>query len=269
MVGGNYCMNKIEKIEKFIIEAQDFIGKNLTCGDSKFEAWNNSLLRFIDRNYNKATYDIFKNRSYSLSVWTFSTPDSDFVDALERDLKTTIEDLKMLLEEEKEENSFDNKINQSIESATINIQLIINIFKRFHIVCKQLRERYDSRETIDVCDEYDVQDLIHSLLCIYFDDIRAEEWTPSYAGSCSRQDFLLKKEKIVIEIKKTRKGLQDKQVGEQLIVDIDRYKSHPDCKNLLCFVYDPDERITNPRGIENDLTKTTDGLNVITIVTQK
>lgn len=262
-------MNKIEKIEKFIIRAQDFIGKNLTCGDSKFEAWNNSLLRFIDSNYDKVTYDIFKNRSYSLSVWTLSTPDSAFVDALERDLKTTIEDLKMLLEEEKEENSFDNKINQSIESTTGNIQLIINIFKRFHIVCKQLRERYDSRETIDVCDEYDVQDLIHSLLCIYFDDIRAEEWTPSYAGSCSRQDFLLKKEKIVIEIKKTRKGLQDKQVGEQLIVDIDRYKSHPDCKNLLCFVYDPDERITNPRGIENDLTKTTDGLNVITIVTQK
>lgn len=262
-------MNKIEKIEKFIIRAQDFFGKNLTCGDSKFEAWNNSLLRFIDSNYDKVTYDIFRNRSYSLSVWTFSTPDSAFVDALERDLKTTIEDLKMLLEEEKEENSFDNKINQSIESATGNIQLIINIFKRFHIVCKQLRERYDSRETIDVCDEYDVQDLIHSLLCIYFDDIRAEEWTPSYAGSCSRQDFLLKKEKIVIEIKKTRKGLQDKQVGEQLIVDIDRYKSHPDCKNLLCFVYDPDERITNPRGIENDLTKTTDGLNVITIVTQK
>lgn len=262
-------MNKIEKIEKFIIGAQDFIGKNLTCGDSKFEAWNNSLLRFIDSNYDKATYDIFKNRSYSLSVWTFSTPDSAFVEALERDLKTTIEDLKMLLEEEKEENSYDNKINQSIESTTENIQLIINIFKRFHIVCKQLRERYDSRETIDVCDEYDVQDLIHSLLCIYFDDIRAEEWTPSYAGSCSRQDFLLKKEKIVIEIKKTRKGLQDKQVGEQLIVDIDRYKSHQDCKNLLCFVYDPDERITNPRGIENDLTKVTDGLNVITIVTQK
>lgn len=262
-------MNKIEKIEKFIIGAQDFIGKNLTCGDSKFEAWNNSLLRFIDSNYDKATYDIFKNRSYSLSVWTFSTPDSAFVEALERDLKTTIEDLKMLLEEEKEENSYDNKINQSIESTTDNIQLIINIFKRFHIVCKQLRERYDSRETIDVCDEYDVQDLIHSLLCIYFDDIRAEEWTPSYAGSCSRQDFLLKKEKIVIEIKKTRKGLQDKQVGEQLIVDIDRYKSHQDCKNLLCFVYDPDERITNPRGIENDLTKVTDGLNVITIVTQK
>ena len=269
VVERNCYMNKIEKIEKFLNGAQGFMEKKLTCSDSKFEAWNNSLLRFIDGNYDKATYDIFKNRSYSLSVWTLSTPDSAFAEAFERDLKTTIEDLKMLLEEEKDEISYDNNLDQIVESTTDNIQLIINIFKRFHMVCKQLRERYDSRETLDVCDEYDVQDLMHSLLCIYFDDIRAEEWTPSYAGSCSRIDFLLKKEKIVIEIKKTRKGLQDKQVGEQLIVDINRYKSHQDCQNLLCFVYDPDERINNPRGIENDLTKVTDGLNVITVVTQK
>lgn len=267
MVRRNCFMNKIERLEKFLDGAQKFMEQNITCSDSKFEAWNNSLLRFIDGNYDKATYDIFKNRSYSLSIWTFSTPDSDFVKAFKRDLKTTIEDLKMLLDEEKDEPSFDN--NKVSKTLTDNIQLIINLFNRFHLICKQLRERYNSRETLDVCDEYDVQDLIHSLLCIYFDDIRAEEWTPSYAGSCSRQDFLLKKENIVIEIKKTRKGLQDKQVGEQLIVDIERYRSHPDCKILLCFIYDPDERISNPRGLENDLTKVTDGLNVITVVTQK
>lgn len=67
----------------------------------------------------------------------------------------------------------------------------------------------------------------------------------------------------------TRKGLSAKEVSDQLIIDIDRYKSHPDCKNLICFVYDPEERINNPRGIENDLTKITDDLNVITIITQK
>ena len=87
-------MNKIERLEKFLDRAQGFIGKNITCSDSKFEAWNNSLLRFIDSYYDKATYDIFKNRNYSLSFWTFSTPDSDFIEAFERDLKTTIEDLK-------------------------------------------------------------------------------------------------------------------------------------------------------------------------------
>ena len=41
-------MNKIERLEKLLDRAQGFIGKNITCSDSKFEAWNNSLLRFID-----------------------------------------------------------------------------------------------------------------------------------------------------------------------------------------------------------------------------
>lgn len=71
----------------------------------------------------------------------------------------------------------------------------MKIIDRFHLVVKQLRNRYNSRETLDIVDEYDVQDLFHSLLYIFFNDVRAEEWTPSYAGKCARQDFLLKKKK--------------------------------------------------------------------------
>ena len=66
-------------------------------------------------------------------------------------------------------------------------------------------------------------------------------------------DFLLKESEIAIEVKMTRKGLGDKQLGEQLIIDIANYKQHKDCKCLYCFVYDPDGFIRNPRGIEKDL----------------
>lgn len=107
--------------------------------------------------------------------------------------------------------------------------------------------------TIEVEDEYDVQDLMHALLMLDFEDIRVEEWTPSYAGGSVRMDFLLKREQIVIEIKKTRKGLAAREIGEQLIIDIEKYKEHPDCKTLVCFVYDPEGRIANPRGVETDL----------------
>jgi hypothetical protein len=130
-----------------------------------------------------------------------------------------------------------------------------NLFDKFHDFVKQLRHRYDRRPTFDVNDEYDVQDLIHALLKLNFSDIRKEEWTPSYAGGSSRMDFLLKEEKIVIEVKKTRKGLGDKELGKQLIEDKERYKSHPDCKKLICFTYDPEGRITNPKGLENDLNR--------------
>ena len=65
-------------------------------------------------------------------------------------------------------------------------------------------------------------------------------------------DFLLKPEKIVIEVKMTRKTLGEKELGTQLIEDKAKYQAHPDCRKLICLVYDPDDRITNPKGISND-----------------
>lgn len=147
--------------------------------------------------------------------------------------------------------------------------LIDKICSRFHLVAKQLRDRHDNRPTLDVADEYDVQDLLHSLLRIFFDDIRPEEWTPSYAGKTSRMDFLLKNESTVIEVKKTRSGLGAKEIGTQLIDDIERYKKHSDCKYLICFVYDPEGRIANPRGLESDLNRQEGKLKVKVLIVPK
>lgn len=134
--------------------------------------------------------------------------------------------------------------------------------ERFHQVACQLRRRHAGRETLDVKDEYDLQDLFHALLRIPFDDVREEEWTPSFAGASSRMDFLLKKENLVIEMKMARKGLGAKELGAELLVDVGRYRAHPDCKTLVCFVYDPDGRIKNPAGVERDLSREIDGMIV-------
>lgn len=144
------------------------------------------------------------------------------------------------------------------------------LFVKFHSVVRQLRVRHSKRNTLDVNDEYDVQDLLHSLLKIYFDDIRVEEVTPSYAGSSKRMDFLLKSENIVVEVKKTRDKLSDREVGEQLIIDIATYEVHPNCKTLVCFVYDPEGRIGNPIGLEHDLSRESEqGINVYAYIFPK
>lgn len=131
--------------------------------------------------------------------------------------------------------------------------ILSNLFNRFNAIARQLLRRHEGRETIRINDEYDVQDLLGALLLHHFDDVRPEEWTPSYAGGSKRMDFLLKDSEIAIEVKMTRKGLKDKELGEQLIVDIANYKQHKNCKCLYCFVYDPEGFIRNPRGIERDL----------------
>lgn len=149
------------------------------------------------------------------------------------------------------------------------VSIIELIFTKFHSVVRQLRDRREDRETLDVQDEYDVQDLFHALLRLFFDDIRPEEWTPSYAGRSSRMDFLLKDESIVIEVKKTRRGLGAKEIGDELIIDIERYQEHPSCKKLFCFVYDPEERILNPQGVENDVSREEEDLSVKVFIVPK
>jgi len=151
-------------------------------------------------------------------------------------------------------------------TAPERVEALYRIGERFHLVAKQLRVRRQDRPTLDIEDEYDVQDLFHALLRIPFDDVRPEEWTPSYAGGASRVDFLLPEIEAVVEIKKSRAGLSARELGEQLIVDIAKYKQHPNCRTLFCFVYDPDGRIANPRGIENDLNAKQDELTVRVLI---
>ncbi len=147
------------------------------------------------------------------------------------------------------------------------MKILLAACDRFHQVARQLTQRRRNRPTLEITDEYDVQDLLHALLRLHFDDIRPEEWTPSYAGGSSRMDFLLKEEQIVIEAKMTRAGLGAKEASEQLIIDAARYSGHPDCKTLGCFVYDPTGLMKNPRGIERDLGKLSRaGLEVIAVI---
>lgn len=67
--------------------------------------------------------------------------------------------------------------------------------------------------------------------------------------------------------KKTRKTLTDKEIGEHLLIDIAKYKQHSDCKTLICYIYDPEGRIGNPRGLEDDLNQlSNDDINIITVI---
>ena len=260
-------MNKgdaIEKLESLKKRGNQLI--SLPVGNQEFKKWHRDTEVAIEKIFGEGTRhsEDFSDIRYSLMMFSTSTPDSAFDEAYRSGLRTAISVLESLVDEIKEYWDSESESQSQEMSAISKVELLI---RRFHRVARQLRSRYSSRNTIEIEDEYDVQDLLHSLLRIYFDDVRAEEYTPSYAGSASRVDFLLKKEKIVIEIKKTRKGLAAREVGEQLIIDSQRYQSHPDCNILICFVYDPEGRVANPRGIESDLTKEINGVPIAVFIT--
>ena len=44
-----------------------------------------------------------------------------------------------------------------------------------------------------------------------------------------------------------------RKVGDELIIDIDHYRTHPKCESLWCIVYDPNKYIQNVGGLISDL----------------
>lgn len=258
----------INDLQEKIVKIKTFQDGNFSISSPEFKKWQRDTEVLIECIFGVHTRHIadFKKVRFSPMRVTFKTVVHDHVEAFNEGIETVSAILESFIDEI--DKYWENGQHCSSNEVT-SIDKIIYACERFHLVAKQLRDRYNDRETISIEDEYDVQDVLHVLLKLYFDDIRSEEWTPSYAGSSSRMDFLLKQERIVIETKKTRKGLTGKEIGEQLIVDIEKYKAHPECKTLLCFVYDPEGRIVNPVGIENDLGKEREGLKVIVIVSPK
>jgi hypothetical protein len=116
-----------------------------------------------------------------------------------------------------------------------------------------LTHRRKGAQALSFSSEYDVQDLLHALLRPWVSDIRPEEFTPSYAGSSTRMDFLLPAHSLVIELKFVRDRSHAKAIGNELIADIEHYRKHPDCKTLWCVVYDPEHFLTNAEGLRHDL----------------
>lgn len=143
---------------------------------------------------------------------------------------------------------------------------VVALCRRFQLFVDPLQRRKRNRASFVVTDEYDVQDLLHSVLRLHFDDVRPEECTPSYAGKSSRVDFYLPRERTVVEAKMTRVGLGQKEVSDELIIDKERYAKMARVDDLVCFVYDPDRICPNPAALENDLEQSGAPLRVAVVV---
>lgn len=133
------------------------------------------------------------------------------------------------------------------------VGVVRTLGQRLLYVQREIQRRHGSRAAMTFDDEYDDQDLFRSLLRIFFDDVRPEDHVPEYAGGASRIDFVLAGFGIAVELKHCRPTHTAKQIGEELMVDAQRYAAHSNVRHLVCIVIDHDGRLNNPRGLEADL----------------
>lgn len=130
------------------------------------------------------------------------------------------------------------------------VQVVVKGLRR---AMHPLTYRRKDAQQLRFSNEYDVQDLLHAMLRPWVLDVRAEEYTPSYAGRSTRMDFLLPAHEMVIETKCVRDRAHAKNIGQELTIDIAHYARHPACKKLWAVVYDPEHLLVNAEGLRTDL----------------
>ena len=114
----------MNKLEKFIKEAKEFLKQDITASDPSFVVWNHSLIRYMEKNYgiNSTDTNNFKNRKYTIFV--LNHPRYEYQQAFKKDMEITLKELEILYEEEKEEQleTKENKlINKNINSKKVFI----------------------------------------------------------------------------------------------------------------------------------------------------
>ena len=154
------------------------------------------------------------------------------------------------------------------EVASPNLALLISSLRRVGAGAMRpvINRRRHDRPALRFDDEYDLQDVVEVLLRCLYNDVRQEEPTPSSAGSSSRIDLHLREGRTAIEVKVTALGRGEKQIKQEILIDINDYREHPRVDTLVVAIYDLAGTFKNPVGFEHDLGGNRDGLEVRVIV---
>lgn len=150
--------------------------------------------------------------------------------------------------------------------AGVAVAELEKLLRRLPRVIRQLRVRQEDRPPFRVRDERDLEDLLRSLLPLHFDDVRPECRTASYNPGTST-DFLLEPESIALTVKRVwTRGEEEQRIADQLQEDASYYELQQESKTLVCFVYDPEGRLHDPRQWETTWSKPVGELNVRSVI---
>jgi len=98
-----------------------------------------------------------------------------------------------------------------------------------------------------------VQDAIYLMLRPWISDLVPENPTDKVAGRYTIKDFVSKSARTVIEAKYIRDANHGKNISKELHDDIETYRHHASCRNLIFFIYDPDALIPDRAALERQL----------------
>lgn len=138
-----------------------------------------------------------------------------------------------------------------IETAIARIIAALNSFSE---CVRYLNTRRSKGAILQLDSEADVQDALYLMLRPWILDLTPENPNDRIANTYSIKDFLSKSNRCVIEAKFVRNKDHGKSIVSELNNDIENYRYHSHCDDLIFFIYDPNSLIPDSIALQAHLT---------------
>jgi hypothetical protein len=138
----------------------------------------------------------------------------------------------------------------SQEGSRPSVERVLAALDSFTDVVRYLNTRRSQGAILVLDDEAAVQDVLYLMLRPWIEDLVAEDPNGKVANTFAIKDFVSVSSKIVIEAKFVRDKGHGKAIVKEINDDIETYRYHAACDDLIFFIYDPESHIPDAAALE-------------------
>jgi hypothetical protein len=140
-----------------------------------------------------------------------------------------------------------------VTAPAVSATAIVAALNQFQECVRYLNTRRSSGAILNLDSEADVQDAIYLMLRPWVHDLVPENPTDKVANRFSIKDFLSRQARTVVEVKYIRDAEHGRGISREMHDDIETYRHHPHCDNLVFFIYDPDSLIPDQQKLREQI----------------
>lgn len=133
---------------------------------------------------------------------------------------------------------------------TISVTSVLAALNSFTEIVRYLNTRRSTGAILELSSEAKVQDALYLMLRPWILDLVPENPTDKVANRFSIKDFLSRSGRLVIETKYVRDKEHGKALAREINDDIETYRYHAHCDDLIFFIYDPNGYIPDAAALE-------------------
>ena len=133
------------------------------------------------------------------------------------------------------------------------VAAVLSALNSFTEIVRYLNTRRSRGAILVLDDEAAVQDVLYLMLRPWVHDLVPENPTDKVANTYAIKDFVSHANRFVLEAKYIRDERHGKAIVTEINNDIETYRYHPSCDDLLFFIFDPNSHIPDSAAVTRHL----------------